>query len=159
MNAWNNDSWLRSYPASFDLYNIISVAAVDRADNLAYFSNYGQSTVHLGAPGVDIFSCFNSSTRLTPAIRAPAWLRRTSVGAAALLLARYPNATLTELRRRILDGVVQIPSLANKTATGGRLNVYNSLAAAPKGTLEMEVFATCRADRSPLARPPRSMPS
>ena len=59
-------------------------------------------------------------------------------GAAALLLSRYPNATLTELRRRILDGVVQIPSLTNKTATGGRLNVYNSLVAAPKGTLEVE---------------------
>ncbi len=29
-------------------------------------------------------------------------------GAAALLLSRYPNATLTELRRRILDGVEQI---------------------------------------------------
>ena len=59
-------------------------------------------------------------------------------GAATLLLGLYPNATLAELRRRILDGVVQIPTLANKTTTGGRLNVYNSLVAAPKGTLELE---------------------
>jgi subtilisin family serine protease len=138
-NALNDDSWLRSYPASLDLYNIIAVAAVDRADNLAYFSNYGQSTVHLGAPGVDIFSCINSSNTAYASYAGTSMATPHVSGAAALLLARYPNATLTELRRRILDGVVQIPSLTNKTATGGRLNLYNSLVTAPKGILEVEV--------------------
>jgi hypothetical protein len=138
-NAWNNDSWLRNYPSSLDLYNIIAVAAIDRSDNLAFFSNYGQSTVHLSAPGVDIFSCINSSNSAYASYPGTSMAAPHVSGAAALLLARYPNATLTELRRRILDGVVQIPSLTNKTTTGGRLNVYNSLVAAPKGTLEVEV--------------------
>lgn len=44
------------YPASFNLANIISVAASDRNDSLAYFSNYGAVSVHLAAPGVTIYS-------------------------------------------------------------------------------------------------------
>jgi len=44
------------YPASYDLPNIISVAATDQDDNLASFSNYGSISVDVGAPGVNIFS-------------------------------------------------------------------------------------------------------
>src|SRR5438046_10647660 len=44
------------YPASYDLDNIISVAATTRNDDLAVFSNYGASTVDLGAPGDPICS-------------------------------------------------------------------------------------------------------
>jgi len=44
------------YPASYDLPNIISVAASDHHDNLASFSNYGATSVDVGAPGVNIFS-------------------------------------------------------------------------------------------------------
>ena len=42
------------YPASFDLDNIISVAATDWNDQLADFSNYGATSVDLAAPGVQI---------------------------------------------------------------------------------------------------------
>src|SRR5437879_8115702 len=49
------------YPASYDLDNIISVAATTRNDDLAVFSNYGATTVDLGAPGDPIFSCWNTS--------------------------------------------------------------------------------------------------
>ncbi len=44
------------YPASYNLDNIISVAATDNNDNLASFSNYGASSVHVAAPGVNILS-------------------------------------------------------------------------------------------------------
>lgn len=44
------------YPASYDLENIISVAATDHNDNLASFSNYGVTSVDVGAPGVNILS-------------------------------------------------------------------------------------------------------
>ncbi len=44
------------YPASYDLPNIISVAATDHNDNLASFSNYGATSVDVGAPGVNILS-------------------------------------------------------------------------------------------------------
>ncbi|MFQ6078637.1 MAG: S8 family serine peptidase, partial [Thermodesulfobacteriota bacterium] len=44
------------YPASYDLPNIISVAATDHNDNLASFSNYGATSVDVAAPGVAILS-------------------------------------------------------------------------------------------------------
>ena len=52
----DNDGALQSYPASFDLPNIISVAATDQSDVLANFSNYGATSVDVGAPGTSIYS-------------------------------------------------------------------------------------------------------
>ena len=63
--ATNNDT-TPSYPASFNLPNIISVAATDADDNLASFSNYGASSVHVAAPGVNVYSTL-------PASRATVW--------------------------------------------------------------------------------------
>ena len=40
------------YPASYDLTSVISVAATDNHDNLAYFSNWGATSVDVGAPGL-----------------------------------------------------------------------------------------------------------
>lgn len=42
------------YPASYDVPNILSVAALDRSGGLASFSNFGAEAVDLAAPGVDI---------------------------------------------------------------------------------------------------------
>ena len=44
------------YPASYTSGNIISVAATDHNDNLAWFSNYGATSVDIAAPGVSIYS-------------------------------------------------------------------------------------------------------
>lgn len=44
------------YPASYNLPNIISVAATDQNDSLPEFSNYGTTSVHIAAPGVNIYS-------------------------------------------------------------------------------------------------------
>jgi subtilisin family serine protease len=46
------------YPASYEVSNVISVAATDHTDSLASFSNYGNESVDLGAPGVNILSTF-----------------------------------------------------------------------------------------------------
>lgn len=45
-----------SYPAGYSSANIISVAATDQHDDLAYFSNYGANSVDLAAPGDSIYS-------------------------------------------------------------------------------------------------------
>ena len=57
-NAENNNDNRPAYPASYDLDNIIAVAATDNKDQLASFSNYGKTTVDVGAPGVDIYSTY-----------------------------------------------------------------------------------------------------
>ncbi|MDD1723545.1 MAG: S8 family serine peptidase [Methanospirillum sp.] len=57
----NGDNDLQPvYPASYDLPNIISVAALDPDNNLGGFSNYGKKTVHLAAPGTQIYSTTRS---------------------------------------------------------------------------------------------------
>jgi len=55
-NENNDNDILPTYPASFNLPNIISVAATDQNDGLADFSNYGATSVDVGAPGVNIYS-------------------------------------------------------------------------------------------------------
>jgi len=54
-NADDSDRY-EFYPAGFDLQNVIAVAASDQADELAWFSNYGLTRVHLAAPGSRIYS-------------------------------------------------------------------------------------------------------
>jgi subtilisin family serine protease len=51
----NNDT-TPAYPAGYNLANIISVAATDQNDGLTYFSNYGATSVHVAAPGQNIYS-------------------------------------------------------------------------------------------------------
>jgi subtilisin family serine protease len=55
-NDTNDNDTTTTYPASYRLSNMIVVAATDQNDALADFSNYGTSTVDLGAPGVNILS-------------------------------------------------------------------------------------------------------
>lgn len=55
-NESNNNDSLPSYPATFGFSNIISVAATDQNDQICDFSNYGSTTVHVGAPGRNIYS-------------------------------------------------------------------------------------------------------
>jgi len=56
--GFNNDSLPQNekiYPGSYDLANIISVAASDQNGKLPAWSNYGISTVDVAAPGTDIY--------------------------------------------------------------------------------------------------------
>jgi subtilisin family serine protease len=55
-DSWNNDSLTKHYPSSYDLDNIIAVAATDQNDNLAFFSNFGATSVDVAAPGTNILS-------------------------------------------------------------------------------------------------------
>ena len=50
-NAENNNDILPLYPASYDLPNIISVAATNESDELSSYSNYGLQSVDVAAPG------------------------------------------------------------------------------------------------------------
>ncbi len=123
-NGIDNDPAAR-YPGDYDLSNFVRVAATDHNDNLASFSNYAKLTVELAAPGVKTLSTvpgggygFKSGTSMaTPHV----------TGAAGLIASFYPEISNEELKARLMEGVDQAPSLKDKTITGGRLNVYNSL--------------------------------
>ncbi|MCC6474183.1 MAG: S8 family serine peptidase [Burkholderiales bacterium] len=51
----DNNEHTPFYPASYASPNVIAVAATDRSGALADFSNYGGTSVHIAAPGTDIF--------------------------------------------------------------------------------------------------------
>ena len=55
-NATTNNDRTPHYPSSYNVPNVVSVAALDRNDQLASFSNYGVKSVAIAAPGVDILS-------------------------------------------------------------------------------------------------------
>lgn len=125
-SARDNDS-RPFYPACYPLDNIISVAAINRYDNLASFSNYGATTVHVGAPGVQIYSSTAGSDAEYQFFSGTSMAAPHVCGVAALILAKYPGADLDEIRGRILLGAATTPALRGRTTTGGRVNAFNAL--------------------------------
>lgn len=56
-NARNdNDGRVKGYPASHKVDNVVSVAAFQSDGKKASFTSYGETSVHVAAPGVDILS-------------------------------------------------------------------------------------------------------
>jgi subtilisin family serine protease len=125
-NGTNNDS-SPFYPASYNLDNIIAVAATDRSDALAAFSNYGAASVHIGAPGVSINSTYRTSDSSYATLNGTSMACPHVSGAVALVKAQFPSLTYSQLRSRILTNVDVIPSLTGKCTSNGRLNLYKAL--------------------------------
>ena len=113
------------YPAYYPLDQIVSVAATDRTDGLASFSNWGSTSVDLGAPGVNIYSTVPGG--------GFGWMSGTSMavphvaGAAALALSLNRSLSTQELKRALLEGADSVPALAGRTVSGGRLNASSTL--------------------------------
>lgn len=130
----NIDNGSKVYPASHPLDNIISVAASDPSDNKASFSNYGVTSVDLFAPGVYIYSTVRLDRDIKQ-IENPYYdyMSGTSMaapmvsGAAALVWAKYPELSASEVREVLLATVKNIPSLDAQVASGGRLDLSQSL--------------------------------
>lgn len=128
-NESNNNDLVPSYPASYNLDNVISVAATDHRDDLANFSNIGAQTVDLGAPGVDILSTLpgggygvlSGTSMAAPHV----------AGAAALILGTEPGLSPAEVKERLLTSVDPLPDLTGNTVTGGRLNLAGALSDGP----------------------------
>ncbi len=138
-NEGTDNDVIPRYPASYASDSIVAVAALDRADKLADFSSYGANRVHLGAPGVGIYSTGRSSDSAYSSGSGTSAAAPHVAGVAALVLSRFPGLPLAELRQRLLAGVVPVAALRGKTATGGRLNAYQALAGTPDGVLEVAI--------------------
>lgn len=120
----NNDT-SPHYPSNYDVPNVLSVAAIDNKGNLASFSNYGRRTVHVGAPGVNIYSSthggrydsWSGTSMATPHVS----------GVAALLISHEPNLTAVEVKQRLMATTKPLRGLKNKVASNGLTNAYNAL--------------------------------
>lgn len=127
-NATNNNDDNLSYPGSYTNSNIIAVASITNSGAISGFSNYGATTVDLGAPGSGIYSTVPTRSR-GQVVSAYATYSGTSMatphvsGAAALYASSHPGATASQIKDAILNSTVATPSLSGKTVTGGRLNV------------------------------------
>ncbi|KAA5540912.1 S8 family serine peptidase [Roseiconus nitratireducens] len=113
------------YPASYDLDNIISVAATDHNDARATFSNYGITSVDLAGPGVSILSTRpgNSYELLSGTSMATPHV----AGVASLVWQHNPTWTADQVIEQILNSVDPVSSMQGITTTGGRLNAAAAL--------------------------------
>lgn len=140
VNASGNDSYnlesVTSYPAAYRRPNMIVVASITRTGSMSTFSNYGASTVHIGAPGSEILSTMpgggyqvlSGTSMACPHV----------AGAVALVKSYKPSLTAAEVRDIILRTADATPSLLGRCSTSGRLNAARALAE----TGEMSVLAS-----------------
>ncbi len=129
-NGSNNDN-RPHYPSNYDLPNVVSVAALDRNDQLASFSNFGIKTVHIAAPGKEILSTWlgNNYREAAGTSMATPYVS----GIAALIVASDPGISMKNLRSRLLDSADELDSLKGKVETGGRVCAANALGNIVKG--------------------------
>ncbi|MCM3872798.1 MAG: S8 family serine peptidase, partial [Pyrinomonadaceae bacterium] len=122
-----NTDQFPQYPAGYNLGNVISVAALNRQDELAPFSNYGARSVHIAAPGANILSTWlgneyeehSGTSMATPIVS----------GVAALVLSKQPDLSVDELRSVLLKSVDKLPQLSGKVSTGGRISAAKAVGA------------------------------
>ncbi len=120
----NNDA-VANYPSNYGSPCVIAVAAITNSGAKSSFSNYGATTVDIGAPGSGIYSTlpgknnrsaygsYSGTSMATPHV----------TGAAALYASRNPGASAAQIKSGIMNSAVATPSLAGKCVSGGRLNV------------------------------------
>ncbi len=116
----DNDA-VASYPSNYTLDNIIAVASITSSGAKSSFSNYGATTVDIGAPGSGIYSttAYNSYSSYSGTSMATPHV----TGGVALYAASNPGASAATIKNAILSSAVPTASLSGKCVTGGRLNV------------------------------------
>lgn len=125
-----------SYPASYDLDNIISVANLNCDGTLNQSSNYGVTSVDLAAPGSYIlsttinngYSYMSGTSMSAPFVSA----------AAAMIFSHFGDVSASNVKKIILSTVTPLDSLSGVAATGGMLNLGAALAVSPDDLPEEE---------------------
>lgn len=124
-NSSSNNDTTPSYPASYELPNVVSVAALTAQNSLASFSSYGRSTVHIAAPGHNILSTvkgggyevMSGTSMATPHVS----------GVLGLLLAKEGRLSHEVMKERLTMTGAPVAGLRGKTLTASRIDAYNLL--------------------------------
>jgi subtilisin family serine protease len=115
---------VRHFPCDSTVGTVVCVASTTEVDDREASSNYGKTSVDLGAPGEDVISTgssgnYNSASGTSMA--APH-----ASGVAALVRARCPEASAQDVKDRLLDGD-WIKALDEKTVSERRLNAQRAV--------------------------------
>jgi subtilisin family serine protease/subtilisin-like proprotein convertase family protein len=123
-DAYDNDAQ-SSYPSGYPHDSVLAVASTTHTDDMSSFSQWGLTTVDLGAPGSDILSTvpgggyasYSGTSMATPHV----------TGAAALAWSVNPELSAIEMKDLLMSSGDDNAALSGKTASGKRLNVKNAL--------------------------------
>lgn len=133
-----NNDLMPYFPASYNLENIIAVAAIGSEGETQFAdwaSNYGRRTVDLHAPGNNILSTCSYSQYLclsTPdfpyvTLSGTSMATPHVTGLAALLKAQDSARDWKTIKNLIIAGAKSLQTLTNLSVTEGLLNLNNSL--------------------------------
>jgi RHS repeat-associated protein len=126
-NSGRNIDGSPYYPASFNLPNMISVAASTNVDQLATWSNWGAQSVAIAAPGSDILTTAPGGYRLVSGTSAAAPVVS---GVAGLVKALRPTQSAVNVRAAITGGARRIAGLDGVVASGGVVSAPGAITAA-----------------------------
>lgn len=139
------------YPGAYGLSNVISVAATDINNQLLSSSNWGGQSVHVAAPGENIFSTAPNKRfgYLTGTSQGTAFVS----GLAALLMSQDASlkSNPEKVKEIILGSVDKIASLKGKVISGGRINAYAALAAVANKVSGVQLAQTAHNDGAAIA--------
>lgn len=121
-SSYNNEQTAKqALPASYNHDNIISVAAIDKSNNKSSFSNFGATTVDIGAPGSGVYSTIPGNKYMN--LDGTSMACPIVAGAAALYWSKNPQATWRDVKDAIMGTAKPIAALKGRTVTGGKLSV------------------------------------
>jgi subtilisin family serine protease len=130
-NSGLDNNYYSFYPANYSTLAgagweaVTSVASLSSNGSLSGFSNYGSTSVDLGAPGEGIMSTFPSGNYQS--ISGTSMATPHVTGALASFLSSFPTANRRDLRNVLLTTASPTPSLNGVVASNGRLNVLAGL--------------------------------
>ncbi len=150
-NQNNDNDLFPAYPASYELDNIVSVASTARDNTLSGFSNTGLYSVDLGAPGSEIFSCWNSADNAYTSLDGTSMATAVVSGTFALVSAHFPTESYLQILNRVYSSTDAMSGLSGKCRTGGRINLNKALTSTSAKPLN-DAFASRTVVASPSFR-------
>jgi len=99
-----------------------------------HVSNYGATSVEIGAPAENIRTLGKDTSNPTTWYSGTSQAAAIVGGVAALVKSEHPELTNVQIKQRIMNTVDPLPELQGKVASGGRVNAYNAILGPPSAS-------------------------